>query len=108
MGEKTEPEIKVYKASGYSSRSLAETGSENYRYTIGFITTPHGVVGVYTQADHTSAVIVLSGLEHRAWWKRSFSERGLITVCRRFAAARFAASDTSERPPSPRETKQND
>jgi len=63
---------------------------DTYPYTVGYVATEHGVVGVYHQPGLTVAVLVIDGIEHRAWWKRSFSERHLITVMKRFAAGRAA------------------
>jgi hypothetical protein len=92
-------EIRSYKASGRSGRHLAETGAVGYRYTVGYITTPYGVVGIYMERNHTSAVIVLGGREHRGFWRRDFTERGLVAACRRFAARMADSKDgTTERP----------
>lgn len=86
MSAKLPDEIKSYTAGERSSRSFAEAGSTGYRYKVGHVSTPHGVVGVYAEANHTSAVIVLAGREYRGWWRRDFTERALVAACRRFAA----------------------
>lgn len=58
-------------------------------YSAGYITSPHGVVGFYTQSGqhpYTSLVIVFDGLARERNWQGTFSKRGLKTVAKRFAA----------------------
>jgi hypothetical protein len=77
---------RAYKVGGFTSRGICESGAPEYRYSQGYVVTPHGVVGLYMQDGLTVLTVVLDGLEHRAWWKRRFQERALITLCRRHAA----------------------
>jgi hypothetical protein len=66
------------------------TSNEYGGYTGGYQTTPHGIVGIYTQtADppHTSFDFVHAGRVHRVAWMRTFSDRFLKTLAKRFAAS---------------------
>lgn len=85
-------EILTWKAGERSSKMFAETGSPNYRYSVGYVCTPHGVVGVYRQDDLTLATFVCDGKEHRARWEQRFTDARLVTECKRFAAGRQALS----------------
>lgn len=85
------PQISVYKVGAYRSRSFAEAGNDRYRYTVGYAVTPDGIVGVYTQTRLTCLIFAQDGHEARAQWERTFSDRGLIRICRQFAAEAAAA-----------------
>lgn len=55
--------------------------------------TPHGLVGIYTQGrrsgrdPHTRLDIVVGGRLHIASWGRTFADRFLLTLAKRFAAS---------------------
>lgn len=65
-------------------------------YRVGWITTPDGVVGFYDQVGShpfTSFTFVTRGRCHTATWERTFTDRRLKTLARRFAAANALGSD---------------
>jgi hypothetical protein len=57
-------------------------------YLSGYVVTPDGVVGFYadTAADYTMMFVSRGGYYATVRRNRFFTYRGLITVCRRFAA----------------------
>lgn len=62
-------------------------------YSAGYVVTPNGVVGVYFQSGnsprfkaHTSFDFVHAGRTHRVSWQRTFSDRFVKTLAKRFAA----------------------
>jgi hypothetical protein len=64
----------------------------DYGYRIGYVITPHGVVSVYTQGRFrglepmTSFDVASNGRCYRIDWDRTFTDRYLITLAKRFAA----------------------
>lgn len=81
-------EIVSWKAGERSCRMFATAGNEGYRYTIGYVGTPHGVVGVYRRQGMTIATFIHGGREHQARWNINFTDARLVTECKRFAAGR--------------------
>lgn len=51
----------------------------------GRIFTPHGIVELYSQLDHTALFIVVNGRCHRRSWPCGFQPRMLVTLAKRFA-----------------------
>lgn len=81
-----DPFITSYKAGGdHTARLLVDAGSDDYRYTVGFVVTAHGVVGVYREAGLTRMTVVAEGREITATIERNLTDRALITACKRFA-----------------------
>lgn len=74
---------------------------EGQGYCGGYIVTPHGVVGFYAQDErgrfraYTAMVVGCHGRSYERSWERSFSQRSLKTLAKRFAAsiAALKASD---------------
>jgi len=80
------PNLSDLAAGGRASRMLSRKTTEtDYWYTIGYVVTPHGVVGVYMQADHTSLSVVRGGRHLTGRWPHSYTEQSLVTLCKRFA-----------------------
>lgn len=78
------PEFADYKVTR-PGRMMATVTTPSGWYSTGYVVTPHGVVGVYTEPNFTSLCVVHDGREYRGWWRQSFTERGLVTLCKRFA-----------------------
>jgi hypothetical protein len=68
--------------------NATETVTSDGAYRSGYIQTPHGVVGLYTQIGahpHTALTFIAGGRQHRIWWGRTFTDRWLKTLARTFA-----------------------
>jgi hypothetical protein len=84
--------------------SISFERNEAYDYRIGHIVTPHGIVGFYDQGrlsgDQealTRLDVVANGRCLAATWRRTFSDRFLITLAKRFAASITPSDDGAAR-----------
>jgi hypothetical protein len=78
-------------SAAHSWLSLAE--DREYGYRTGHVGTRHGIVGLYDQGRKsgvdqiTRLDVVAGGKLYIATWERTFTDRFLITLASRFAAA---------------------
>jgi hypothetical protein len=87
----------------YFDRMSAKPGSlsllpaDGRDWQDGVAITPHGIVSIYTQGrllgrdPITRLDVVAAGRLHIATWERTFSDRFLLTVAKRFAASAAGA-----------------
>ncbi len=58
----------------------------NIHYWLGAVPTVHGFVHVYGQDDYAAWGFIHDGRQFDLTIRRGFTERGLVTIARRFAA----------------------
>jgi hypothetical protein len=84
----SEPQIETFAVTEHYG-SVYERGERDRRYCEGTVTTPYGIVRVYSEANMTAMWIVRHGREVSARWRRGFRPRYLVTLARRFARGEF-------------------
>lgn len=92
MSPSTLPEGGFFTDSSARRGVMVASRDDGCDYRIGYIATPHGVVGLYDQGRYsgssptTRLCIVVAGRFYDSLWERTFTDRFLMTLAQRFAA----------------------